>query len=81
MNRIIIKYIGRRSRKITSIRSLGFTTAIFGVCSMFFLTWWLMLTDNAEGSVTLFERIYIDYSFTPIGRIIFAIEYLCYNKK
>ena len=48
---------------------------------MFFLTWWLMLTDNAEGSVTLFERIYIDYSFTPIGRIIFAIEYLCYNKK
>jgi hypothetical protein len=34
-----------------------------------------MLTDNAEGPVTLFKRIYIGYSFTPIGSIIFAIGY------
>jgi len=28
---------------------------------------------NAEGPVTLFERIYIGYSFTPIGSVIGAV--------
>ena len=40
--------------------------------AMFLLAWWLMLTGNAEGPVTLFERIYIGYSFTPMGSIIGA---------
>jgi hypothetical protein len=31
-----------------------------------------MLTGNAEGPITLFERIYIGYSFTPMGSIIGA---------
>ena len=56
-----------------SIRSTGLTTGIFGAAAMFFLAWWLMLTGNAEGPVTLFERIYIGYSFTPMGSIIGAI--------
>ena len=56
-----------------SIRSVGLTTAIFGAASMFFLAWWLMLTGNAEGPVTLFERIYIGYSFTPMGSVIGAV--------
>ena len=56
-----------------SIRSFGLTTGIFGACTMFFLAWWLILTGNAEGPVTLFERIYIGYSFTPIGSIIGAV--------
>ena len=55
-----------------SIRSVGLTTGIFGAASMFFLAWWLILTGNAEGPVTLFERIYIGYSFTPMGSIIGA---------
>ena len=40
-----------------SIRSLGLTTGIFGACTMFFLAWWLILTGNAEGPVTLIERM------------------------
>jgi len=30
------------------------------------------LTGNAEGPTTLLERIYIGYSFTPIGSVIGA---------
>ena len=56
-----------------SIRSVGLTAGIFGAAAMFLLAWWLMLTGNAEGPVTLFERIYIGYSFTPMGSIIGAI--------
>jgi hypothetical protein len=56
-----------------SIRSVGLTTGIFGAASMFFLAWWLILTGNAEGPVTLFERIYIGYSFTPMGSVIGAV--------
>ena len=55
-----------------SVRSAGLTTGIFGAASMFFLAWWLILTGNAEGPVTLFERIYIGYSFTPMGSVIGA---------
>ncbi len=36
-----------------SIRSLGLTTAIFGACAMFLLTWWLIINGNAEGPITL----------------------------
>ena len=43
-----------------SIRSLGLTAGIFGACAMFFLAWWLILTGNAEGPITLFERVYIE---------------------
>ena len=79
-----------------SIRSVGLTTGIFGAASMFFLAWWLILTGNAEGPITLFERIYIGYSFTPMGSIIgaawgfvdfgiagavFAWLYNCINKR
>ena len=55
-----------------SIRSAGLTAGIFGATAMFLLAWWLMLTGNAEGPVTLCERIYIGYSFTPMGSIIGA---------
>ena len=56
-----------------SIRSLGLTAGIFGAASMFFLAWWLIFTGNAEGPITLFERIYIGYSFTPMGSVIGAV--------
>ena len=56
-----------------SIQSFGLTTAIFGALSMFILTWWLIINGNAEGPITLFERIYIGYSFTPMGSIIGAV--------
>ena len=56
-----------------SIRSLSLTAGIFGACTMFILPWWLILTGNAEGPVTLFERIYYGYSFTPIGSVIGAV--------
>ena len=56
-----------------SIRAAGFTAGIFGAAAMFLTAWWLMITGNAEGPVTLFERIYIGYSFTPMGSIIGAI--------
>ena len=55
-----------------SIRAFGLTLGIFGAVSMFFLAWWLILTGNADGPVTLLERIYIGYSFTPMGSIIGA---------
>ena len=55
-----------------SIRSVGLTMGIFGACAMFLLPWWLILNGNAEGPTTLFERVYIGYSFTPIGSVIGA---------
>ena len=79
-----------------SVRSLALTAGIFGALTMFMLTWWLIFTDNAEGPPTILERIYIGYSFTPIGSVIgavygfvdwgiagaiFAWLYNCINKK
>ena len=61
-----------------SIRACGLTLGIFGAASMFFLAWWLILTGNAEGPVTLFERIYIGYSFTPMGSVIGAAWRFCW---
>ena len=56
-----------------SVRSFALTTGIFGALAMFLLAWWLMLTGNSEGPITLFERIYIGYSFTPMGSVIGAV--------
>ena len=56
-----------------SIRAFALTTGIFGATSMFLLAWWLILIGNAEGPVTLLERIYIGYSFTPMGSVIGAM--------
>ena len=56
-----------------SIRALALTAGIFGAATMFFLAWWLILTGNAEGPTTLFERIYYGYSFTPMGSVIGAV--------
>ena len=53
-----------------NVRSVALTTGIFGAWAMFFLAWWLILIWNTEGPVTLFERIYIGYSFTPIGSVV-----------
>ena len=55
-----------------SIRSVALTTGIFGAVAMFLLAWWLIIIGNAEGPTTLFERIYIGYSFTPLGSVIGA---------
>ncbi len=56
-----------------SIRAFTLTAGIFGAATMFFLAWWLMLTGNAEGPTTLLERMYIGYSFTPMGSLIGAV--------
>ncbi len=56
-----------------SIRALALTAGIFGAATMFFLAWWLILIGNAEGPTTLLERVYIGYSFTPMGSLIGAI--------
>ena len=56
-----------------SIRSLALPAGIFGSATMFFLAWWLILTGNAEGPITLLERIYIGYSFTAKGSVIGAV--------
>ena len=55
-----------------SIRSVALTTGILGASAMFFLAWWLIVIGNAEGPTTLFERMYIGYSFTPLGSVIGA---------
>ena len=56
-----------------SVRSLALTAGIFGASAMFLLAWWLIIIGNAEGPVTLFERMYIGYSFTPLGSVIGAV--------
>ena len=55
-----------------SIQRFALATGLFGAVTMFLLPWWLILTGNAEGPPTLFERIYIGYSFTPMGSVIGA---------
>tara|TARA_Y100000590_G_scaffold323192_1_gene366030 strand:+ start:1811 stop:2056 length:246 start_codon:yes stop_codon:yes gene_type:complete len=56
-----------------SIKAFALTAGIFGGASMFLLAWWLILTGNAEGPTTLLERVYIGYSFTPMGSVIGAL--------
>ena len=56
-----------------SVRSVALTAGIFGACTMFLLAWWLILIGNAAGPVTFFERIYIGYSYTPMGSVIGAV--------
>ena len=56
-----------------SIRTVALTAGILGASSMFLLAWWLIIIGNAEGPITLFERMYIGYSFTPLGSIIGAV--------
>ena len=56
-----------------SIRAFALTTGIFGAATMFFIAWWLILNGNAEGPRTLLGRIYLGYSFTPMGSVIGAI--------
>ena len=56
-----------------SIRSIALTAGIFGAGSMFLLSWWLILNGNAEGPTTLLERMYLGYSFTPLGSVIGAL--------
>jgi len=56
-----------------SIRAIALTAGIFGAATMFLLAWWLILIGNAEGPPTLLERMYIGYSFTPLGSVIGAI--------
>ena len=56
-----------------SIRSVALTLGIIGGASMFLLAWWLIIIGNTEGPTTLLERMYIGYSFTPLGSVIGAI--------
>ena len=56
-----------------SIRSVALTLGIVGGASMFLLAWWLIIIGNAEGPTTLLERMYVGYSFTPLGSVIGAI--------
>ena len=56
-----------------SIRSVALTLGIIGGGAMFLLAWWLIIIGNAEGPTTLLERMYIGYSFTPIGSVIGAV--------
>ena len=56
-----------------SVRSVALTLGIIGGASMFLLAWWLIIIGNAEGPTTLLERMYIGYSFTPLGSVIGAI--------
>jgi len=56
-----------------NVRSFALTTGIFGSFSMFFIAWWLILIGAAEGPTTLFERLYMGYSFTPLGSVVGAV--------
>ena len=62
-----------KEEKMIPVRTFGLTLGIFGAVAMFILAWWLILIDNAEGPITLFERVYIGYSFTPLGSVIGAV--------
>ena len=56
-----------------SIRSVALTAGIVGALAMFFLAWWLIIIGNSDGPTTLLERMYIGYSFTPLGSVIGAV--------
>ena len=56
-----------------SIRSVALTAGILGAMAMFFLAWWLIIIGETQGPITLLERMYIGYSFTPLGSVIGAI--------
>jgi len=56
-----------------SIRAIALTAGLFGAATMFLIAWWLILIGNSDGPPTLLERMYIGYSFTPLGSVIGAI--------
>ena len=56
-----------------SIRAIALTAGLFGAATMFLIAWWLILIGNADGPPTLLERMYIGYSFAPLGSVIGAI--------
>ena len=53
-----------------SVRSCGLTLGIFGAAAMFFLAWWLILIGNAEGPITLFERVYIGIALRHLAVLL-----------
>ena len=56
-----------------SVRSVALTAGILGAIAMFFLAWWLIIIGETQGPITLLERMYIGYSFTPLGSVIGAV--------
>jgi len=37
---------------------------------IFLLTWWLILTGNADAGLPSLERVYLGYSVTPLGSVV-----------
>jgi len=51
---------------------LAFALAVgilWGV-GVFLMTWWLIFLGNLAGDPTIFERVYIGYTLTPLGSVI-----------
>ena len=70
---MLYRTIIKEDNNMLSIRSVALTLGIIGGASMFLLAWWLIIIGNAEGPTTLLERMYIGYSFTPLGSVIGAV--------
>ncbi len=52
-----------------SIKAFALTCGLFWAASMFSLTWWMLLTNNA-GGITLIHRVYLGYTVSPGGSVI-----------
>ncbi len=51
-------------------KAFALTCGIFWGLGIFLLTWWLIAVGNAEGPMTILERGYIGFTFTPMGSLI-----------
>ena len=53
-----------------NVKALGLTSGIIGALGLFTLTWWVIVLEGPSSGPNLISKVYLGYSFTPVGSII-----------
>ena len=53
-----------------NVKALALTLGILWGCSVFLITWWIILFEGSTGEITLIGKIYRGYCISPVGSIV-----------
>ena len=53
-----------------NIRAFGIACGLVWGVGLFILPWWIMVTGDPIAQQTFLERVYVGYTFTPLGSVI-----------
>ncbi|TKJ41079.1 hypothetical protein CEE37_05275 [candidate division LCP-89 bacterium B3_LCP] len=53
-----------------NVKALALTSAILVGVGLFLATWWLIILEGSGATTTIFNRVYLGYTITPLGSII-----------